>query len=444
MISNIGDMPQFTVTPENALVDEMIRIQLTGCIPNKAVTIYAEMNDEANRTFTSYAVFEADDNGTVDISNQKPLTGSYDGVDGMGLFWSMELKNSKKKVFFTKMDSTPMKVKLTAKLEQEVIAQTILKRSFASEDVISQKVTEKGLVGTLYQPSTAGPHPGVLILGGSDGGSQENAAALLASRGYAAFSLAYFGVENRPKDLVNIPLEYFETAIHWLQQKSEVNEEKIAVIGFSRGGELALLLGAKFSQIKSVIAGSPSAVITPGMRNNIFSPDPSWTYGGEVLTYLKFAYRPSSMLGMFASWIARRPASFLSIWKNTLKNRKKVEVARIPVEDIQAPVMLLSGGDDQLWPSTTFANLVMERLSKEDRPYNDVHVNYENAGHFLCFPYSLPNLPSNVLMEVGGGMTMTFGGSREANASAASESWPEMLRFLEESLKLDLLSVNIK
>lgn len=430
----IDDIPQFTVTPENALVDEMIQIQLNGCPPDASVTIYAKTQDEENNTFQSHAVFKADDSGTIDLSRQKPLSGSYDGVDAMGLFWSMELDDSKKKDFFTKLTSTSMKIALTAEVDQEVIAGTMVERAFACPDVIERKVTDEGLTGTLYQPSDYASSPGILIVGGSDGGSQENAAALLASHGYAALALAYFGAENVPKDLENIPLEYFETAIHWLQRQSGVSGEKIAVIGFSRGGELALLLGSKFPQIKAVIAGSPSAVVTSGMRSGVFAPVPAWTYRGEVLPYLKFSYRPSSMLSMFINWIARRPATFLSIWKNSLKNKEKAEAARIQVEDIQAPVMLLSGGDDQLWPSSQFAGDITERLAEEERPYHDVHLNYEKAGHFLCFPYSLPDLPSNILMQVGGGMVMTFGGDKKANALAARESWPEVLRFLERSL----------
>jgi hypothetical protein len=58
---------------------------------------------------------------------------------------------------------------------------------------------------------------------------------------------------------------------------------------------------------------------------------------------------------------------------------------------------------------------------------------YEHAGHFLSFPYSFVNLPANVFMNVGGGMTMTFGGSKQANAFAAKDSWDKILNFLDEN-----------
>ena len=49
-----------------------------------------------------------------------------------------------------------------------------------------------------------------------------------------------------PPTLSNIPLEYFETAIEWLQHQPRLDGGRIAVSGTSRGGELSLLLGATF------------------------------------------------------------------------------------------------------------------------------------------------------------------------------------------------------
>ncbi|MBX4384393.1 hypothetical protein K4G98_27930 [Mycobacterium tuberculosis] len=36
-------------------------------------------------------------------------------------------------------------------------------------------------------------------------------------------------------------------------------------------------------------------------------------------------------------------------------------------------------------------------------------------------------------MNVGGGMTMTFGGTKSTNAAAAKDSWRKILDFLNES-----------
>ena len=54
------------------------------------------------------------------------------------------------------------------------------------------EVRAHGLVATLCTPP-GGPAPGVLLLGGSEGGRHANDAALLASHGFAVLALAYFG-----------------------------------------------------------------------------------------------------------------------------------------------------------------------------------------------------------------------------------------------------------
>ena len=49
------------------------------------------------------------------------------------------------------------------------------------------------------------------------------------------FALAYFNQEGLPDKLSNIPLEYFEKAIGYLQSLDEVEKDRIGVLGASRG-----------------------------------------------------------------------------------------------------------------------------------------------------------------------------------------------------------------
>lgn len=256
----------------------------------------------------------------------------------------------------------------------------------------------------------------------------EPAAALLASYGYTVFALAYFGMENIPNNLESIPLEYFEKAT-WLKNHHAVNKQ-VSLIGFSRGGELALLLGSTYDEYKSVIAVSPSSYVTSGMKNNTFAPIPSWTSGGRALDYMKFSYPPTMIFSAFSNWILKRPSSFLSIWTRTMRNEEKIEDARIRVENIHAPVLTISGSDDQLWASEKFVKMMEKHLY--DHPYQHKHLFYEGAGHFLAFPYSFPSIPSNVVMQMGNGMAINFGGSKSANARAVTESWEKMKEFLNK------------
>src|SRR5205823_7722084 len=110
------------------------------------------------------------------------------------------------------------------------------------------------------------PRPGVLVLGGSDGGIPSHLAATLASEGFTCLALAYFGIAGLPRHLAEIPLEYVETALMWLGEQPLVAGTRVGVIGASRGAELALLAAASFpDRIGAVIAYAPSSVVFAGI-----------------------------------------------------------------------------------------------------------------------------------------------------------------------------------
>lgn len=52
-----------------------------------------------------------------------------------------------------------------------------------------------------------------------------------------ALALAYFRVAPLPRNLVEIPLEYFRKAVDWMKARPTANTRRIAVMGISRGAE---------------------------------------------------------------------------------------------------------------------------------------------------------------------------------------------------------------
>ena len=121
--------------------------------------------------------------------------------------------------------------------------------------MVRQPVREGGLVGTLFLPGASAPRAAVLALGGAGGGLSEGAAETFAREGFAALALAYFGLDGLPRELVEIPLEYFEGAISWLRRLPKVGAGRVAVVGNSKGGELALLLGAAYPRNVGAVVG---------------------------------------------------------------------------------------------------------------------------------------------------------------------------------------------
>ena len=210
---------------------------------------------------------------------------------------------------------------------------------------------------------------------------------MLASHGYAAMALAYFAQPGLPRGLVNIPLEYFEKALAWVRAQPWCSDRLLAVWGDSRGGELALLLGATFPEISAVMAWSPSGVVfwalglaEPGDTR----PRASWTFRGKPLPFLQ----ENNTAGDSEPGLERgRPVAYAPFYRSQLRDAQAVERATIPVENIHGPVQLVSGLDDQMWPSSDLADIAFRRLEAHHHPFPFRHLKYPGAGHMILVPY---------------------------------------------------------
>ncbi len=423
---------RLVVTPSPALIDEPVTIRLTDGLPGQAVTIHARMRDAfGGRLWESHAAFEADPSGVIDLSTRAPLHGTYQGVDPRGLFWSMALTTPDEPAL-PWSGALPLDTELVAEADGTVVGEARLTRLFTSPDVTKTPVRDNGLVATFFEPAGPGPHACVIVLGGSGGGLPEGSAALLASHGFAVLALAYFRAEHLPEDLVGIPLEYFETAIRWLQRQPSVRGARLGVIGSSRGGELALLLGATFAQFGAVVGNVPSGVVHAGLSKNQTPgspPRPAWLYHGDPITFLQS--RDSARARAEAP--VDGPLALTPIFLKMLEDAAAVERATIPVERINGPVLLISGQDDQMWPSPTLAEIAMRRLAAHRHPHAYEHLSYPGAGHVIG-PPGLPATLTAIYHRLAG-RRMAFGGNPPDNAAAAADSWPRVIEFFHRALE---------
>lgn len=253
-------------SPRDALVGDGVSIRVHGCRPGQVVTITARTPDGRNRMWQSYATFRADENGVVDVGTQQPLSGTYAGVDAGGLLWSMvPERGAPQPTVYEPGELEAQTIFLRVLDGESVLASAELVRRFAAPDLRRTAVRDHGLVGTFFARAGSAALPCIITLGGSEGGLKEEWARLLASHGFAALALAYFGADTLPEKLVEIPLEYFETALQWVSRRPEVDPHRIGIMGGSKGGELALLLGSKFPQVRAVIAGVPSGLVWQGL-----------------------------------------------------------------------------------------------------------------------------------------------------------------------------------
>lgn len=433
-IDSLDPIYNLKIRPSKALVDKKVSIRISGLKPSQHVTLWARMKDDSDRQWTSHAVFKADHQGVVDLISQKPLSGTYDIIDPMGLFWSMALNPAEKNLAgFVNMALTPSEITFTVEIGGKPVAHKTIERLFIAKDVIRTPIRENGLVGTFFYPTGSGQKPGVIVLGGSGGGLRENRAALLASHGYAPLALAYFRMEHLPETMTLIPLEYFETAIHWMQAQDMVNEDKLAVMGTSRGGELVLLLGSNFSEIKAVVAYVPSNVVNAEVVNLPDKRKSAWSYCGKPLPFVPLVITDSDMMVIDRRVKLGLQFRITPYFLRAMDDESAVEKATIPVEKSKCPILLISGQDDQMWPSDFYSKMVMERLEKNKYPYPYRHLSYRGAGHGISIPY-IPKTLSLSRHPVQG-ISYDLGGNPKDNAFATSDSWSNVLKFLEKSLR---------
>src|SRR5215471_920456 len=420
------------VTPSPALVDEKLNIRIRGLESGKTVVVRAFLEDKESRKWESYAGFAADSGGVVDLSRQPPLNETYEGISAMGLIESMQVPiPDYGRVRFSYDWRKPLVTRLVVESDGKTLADTQVTRNFKAAGVTSREVRSEGLVGTLFVPSGEGPFPTLLVLGGSEGGnSDEDVGALLASHGYVCLALAYFDLDSLPKTLEEIPLEYFQKALEWLTSQGSVQSDRVGILGSSKGAEAALLIASRDRRIHAVVAYAPSSVVwsclCPAAGKS------SWSSNGTSVPFVPFEEDPTN------SPPAGFPLRIGLNYQHSLKNEPAIQKATIRVELINGPILLVSGMDDQIWPSFGFGELIMRRLKTRRHRFQDRHLAYQNAGHLIGKAY----LPVGSTLIAGG--RIESGGTPLGDAKAQEDSWPSVVRFLNRALAQPIPSRSLR
>ena len=418
--------PSFHVNQSSSLIDSSLELRVTNLCPCEVVTIKAEMWDNLGTKWASFAELMSDSEGQINLATAQPESGTYVHADVTGLFWSMSpISNDQPK---KRTPLKPVETILTLMREQEVLTVTSIIREVVSPKVKRLSIREQGLVGTFFYHSNSEPLPTIIVLGGSEGGLRESNAALLASHGCNTLALAYFGIEDLPKELVNIPLDYIEKAINWLNDNPLIDSTKLGIFGTSKGGELALLSASVFPIIKAVVGYVPSGVVFPGIGQSALGLS-SWQFKGESFPFACGDVPKDVTSKLNKARQTGEPITWRETYLYWAEGEKQAEIA---VENIQGSVLLISGGDDQLWPADWLSEKVITRLSKHNHPYYYEHINFTNAGHAFVTP-GFPTTQS-VVSPFGNGMKLLLGGNPKDNAHAQFEAWQRVKEFFRKYL----------
>jgi len=398
-----------TVDPARALDDQVVTIRAAGLDAGERVSIRSELTDGMDHRWAAQADFTADPSGVVDLSKQAPVAGSYKDISAMGLVWSMMPAERKVELYQPPRNLAPQLIDFQLLRNGKPVAAARLEQLALAPGVRTLRVEDDGLRGVLFLPAgtdSAVPRPGVLVVGGSNGGVPSRPAAWLASHGFVALALAYFHYQDLPPRLEAIPLEYFGRALEWLARRPEIGAGKLGVSGTSRGGELALELGAVYLRIRAVVAYVPANVLYPACCGFTSVPY-AWTWEGRPLAFLPIRAASRADLAMRA---------------------------QIAVENTHGPILTLSGEDDHVWHSASMADSVIARLKRHHFAYAYENLKYPRAGHSAGRPDIQPawhGRPTQILSGRG----MDLGGSPRGDAESSLDAIPRVLEFLKQSLQ---------
>lgn len=274
--------------------------------------------------------------------------------------------------------------------------------------VFNGEIPQPALESMYFEPLGAEQKvPGIIVLGGSEGGitSVANMARSFSSHGVGALAVAYFGHKDLPENLVGIQLEYVAQAIDELKGKAEIDSTRIGVTGASKGGELALLLASHYPDIRFVIGLSPGSVVFQGLNRDWSDGNgSSWQYQNKPLPFLPYA----------SPWKVKGK-DIADMYAASLDELEEYPGSVIPVEQINGPILLLTGVDDRMWPSSRMCNMVIERLEEHEFEHKYEHLAFPNAGHDVGYPHR----------------DTTYGGTEEGNYEAGLKSQQAIREFLQ-------------
>lgn len=249
---------------------------------------------------------------------------------------------------------------------------------------------------------------GVVVLAGSSGRVDRQRAGLLARHGALAAPVRWFGGPGQQPGPWEVPIEVVIGALDAVAPEVD----RLAILGVSFGAEAALVAGALDERVDRVAAFAPTSVMWSAYDEVRQRRTSKWTHQGEPLAGLPIERPPGPR--------PPGPPRHQETYEHSLAlaDPHLIERATIPVERI-AEVLLVSGGDDQVWPAAGLARRIEERRQRHG--LRTTHITLPEAGHRTLLPgESAPR----------GGAVMARGGTPEADAELGRRAWPHLRHLL--------------
>ncbi|KRF11411.1 hypothetical protein ASG90_16805 [Nocardioides sp. Soil797] len=220
---------------------------------------------------------------------------------------------------------------------------------------------------------------GLLVLSGSSGRLETRRCEVLREHGIAAVPVQWFGGPGQPATPRNVALETFWPHLDRLDHECR----RLGILGTSFGAEAALLVAARDVRVSAVIALSPTSVVwqSPDLADGHPVQDAKWTWRGQPVPGVPYVDQSGLDLAD-AREVHEKSVAALN------GSRADYE---IPVESIDASVVVTAGGADRVWQSATFCEEIVARRAHHGQ---DTRYLFEAAaGHRVVLPGEEPPTP---------------------------------------------------
>jgi dienelactone hydrolase len=357
---------RFAVAADPTGVWEPVHIAVVGLPPGERVTIAATARVGAG--WSSRAVYAVPPDGRVDLDRQAPVEAPFAGIDPMGLFWTMRSADGAPATSGQTWGGATLAVDLAATVRGIRVATARVHRVGLDAAAPARAVFDDGLSADYFTPvlGSEGLRPGILVLDGTDPGTPTGvlAAATLSAMGYPALDLATYGAAGQLEPRRSVPAERLLAAVDWLKAQPGVDDQRIFVMGTSRGAQLALWLAVAHP-------GLVYGAIAPGGTTGLVCPSPV----------------PSPAITVGGAWVPCVTGT------NDVRAASVLDLGRIP-----GPVVLgCAGRDEQLANGCAWLD---EAARTRPAWPGDAYVRAAGAAHlFYTPPYSPLDLPEGAAAQ---------------------------------------------
>ena len=399
--------------PADGLVDEPVTWRVQGVPVGAAVRLAISGVDAAGRQWRSDGKYPVGDDGCLVVEDpDRP-------------WWSMTTDARPAVRFTDPVDEWVCTAEASCGSDT---ARTTMRRRYANDRPVRQLSGDRWRLSVWPASARA---PGVLIVPGSTGIAPiAPRAALLASHGYTTAVLGYMDEPGLPQSMKQIPVEVVIEAAEAFGALDEVDGDRIVVWAGSVATHLALsaLSGPNPPPVRGVVAISPSDVVWQALGHD--GPPPkasSLTRAGVDLPWVPM--RGERIIGQVLKHAllrrlpggASRSTALRLTAAYTDRNVARAAEAAIPVERIDAPMLLIAGDSDVMWPSVSMAAGLAARRGHRT---TDRLLVLPGTGHYVMSPAT----PTTVDRDAD----LVSGGTPEATAHGQRAAWDTALAFLQD------------